>query len=1088
MKKLALIACCLLVCLMATQAMAANEVRVASRTFASGQTACTLGVFIENDEPLTGMVIPLEIRTQSGDAFYLGALVGVTWNYMPTGRLKNSPLGDVAEPNGLWPAANVTRRQYAKPVPLDSACSGPVSRSYSTQALRGDTISPDAFFLATVSTGDPSIGEEISLQPGTDGATPSMRVLISLTPGTNGCMVIDTACITPANHIFFVNENNQGITPNFIRGEITVGSGSCAVVANQPPTAVCENVTVYADGNCEGTVTPSELDPNVQSSDPEDGFSITYSMFPSPPFAVGQHVVNLVVTDSQGAADTCQSILTVADTTKPTITCPGPISVQCNADIPEPYNSAGFLAAGGTLSDNCGLGTFELMGTNDVGTCPRTITRTYRIFDASGNSATCTQTITVDDTQAPENFVCENDTIIPVPFGTPGQIVNYSGIAAFSDNCDPSVTITYNPPSGTLFATNEAPHHVWVYGTDDCGNVDSCSFIVFIDEQPAGNTPPTAVCQNIQVDADANCQGTAVAADVDNGSNDPDGTIANMYLSPAGPYPIGINGVWLVVVDNNGAIDSCNAQITVEDNTAPEVTCPDTVVVACFDEIPPALTDVTGFLAAGGTITDNCPGPFNLNWTGQAPVGDECTGSFAYGYIISDASGNEQGCWQVFLIRDTIKPELAPCPSNINVLVSSGTVDTVIDYAPVSATDNCDQQVYVEYSHPSGTAFPVGQTTVTVFAEDNCGNRDSCQFLVTVTVQEEDAPPVAICTDVTVSVTDPSNCWADASIDNGSYDPDGGDPVLLSQNPAGPYPLGSTLVLLTVTDDEGDSDTCSAWVNVEDNTAPTLTCPDDIVVDNDPGQCGAVVNYDPAQVFDVCDEDPIVTYSVASGSFFPVGTTTVKVVATDADGNADSCYFDITVHDTENPTAWCFADTVVLSNDPGECGAVSNFLFNGVGSTDNCEIESSVYAPPAGSFFPVGTTAVKHVVIDPSGNADSCYFYIRVEDTTRPTITCPDDIKVNAPFGQSTAVVNYAGPAVDDNCGIEYTLCVPPSGSSFPIGQTVVACTTWDVWGNAAWCEFTVTVNEGSQEAPGPHVDVEQLEFKTTCECDTQYV
>ena len=83
-------------------------------------------------------------------------------------------------------------------------------------------------------------------------------------------------------------------------------------------------------------------------------------------------------------------------------------------------------------------------------------------------------------------------------------------------------------------------------------------------------------------------------------------------------------------------------------------------------------------------------------------------------------------------------------------------------------------------------------------------------------------PPVAVCRDVTVAA-DPGLCTADASIDDGSSDPDG-DPITLTQAPPGPYPVGTTLVTLTVEDDEGETDTCQGLVTVEDGEPPVVAC------------------------------------------------------------------------------------------------------------------------------------------------------------------------------------------------------------------------------------------------------------------------
>ncbi len=90
------------------------------------------------------------------------------------------------------------------------------------------------------------------------------------------------------------------------------------------------------------------------------------------------------------------------------------------------------------------------------------------------------------------------------------------------------------------------------------------------------------------------------------------------------------------------------------------------------------------------------------------------------------------------------------------------------------------------------------------------------------TIEITNIPPVALCQDVTVP-TEPGVCYADASIDAGSYDPDGG-PVTLEQDPPGPYPLGVTDVTLTVTDDYGYTDTCTGTVTVVDLEPPQIDC------------------------------------------------------------------------------------------------------------------------------------------------------------------------------------------------------------------------------------------------------------------------
>jgi parallel beta-helix repeat protein len=77
---------------------------------------------------------------------------------------------------------------------------------------------------------------------------------------------------------------------------------------NQPPEAVCQDVTVMADSNCEGVVTPEDVDNG--SWDP-DGDPITFSLSPEGPYAMGTTAVTLTVTDDQGASSACTATVTV---------------------------------------------------------------------------------------------------------------------------------------------------------------------------------------------------------------------------------------------------------------------------------------------------------------------------------------------------------------------------------------------------------------------------------------------------------------------------------------------------------------------------------------------------------------------------------------------------------------------------------------------------------------------------------------------------------------------------------------------------------------------------------------------------------
>src|SRR2546423_3678461 len=80
----------------------------------------------------------------------------------------------------------------------------------------------------------------------------------------------------------------------------------------------------------------------------------------------------------------------------------------------------------------------------------------------------------------------------------------------------------------------------------------------------------------------------------------------------------------------------------------------------------------------------------------------------------------------------------------------------------------------------------------------------------------------------------------------------------------------------------------------------TIHCPADITVSNDLHNCGAVVGYATPTLTGTCTGFTITT-NHASGSFFPVGTTTVTATAKDQANHTSTCTFTVKVNDTEAP-------------------------------------------------------------------------------------------------------------------------------------------------------------------------------------------
>ena len=166
-----------------------------------------------------------------------------------------------------------------------------------------------------------------------------------------------------------------------------------------------------------------------------------------------------------------------------------------------------------------------------------------------------------------------------------------------------------------------------------------------------------------------------------------------------------------------------------------------------------------------------------------------------------------------------------------------------------------------------------------------------------------------------------------------------------------------------------------------DTTPPVLALPGNLTVEAT-GPAGAVANYT-ASATDETDGAVVVTLNPASGSTFPLGTTTVNASAKDAAGNTASGSFTVTVRDTTPPVLSLPSAGTIEATGPGGAavtfsGSASDLVSGAVGVT---------FSPASGSTFPLGTTTVTATARDAAGNTASGSFTVTVRDTTAPVIT-----------------------------------------------------------------------------------------------------
>jgi HYR domain len=172
-----------------------------------------------------------------------------------------------------------------------------------------------------------------------------------------------------------------------------------------------------------------------------------------------------VITDCLGHVANCSQTVTVVDTTPPVLACSTNKTVECGSvwDFDKPL-----------ATDDC-CTNVSVLAWNTItnGNCPKLVTRTWLAIDCCSNTAACTQTVTVVDT-TPPMITCPSNIVVTTCVTNP--IVFWTIIA--SDNCSTNVTIVSSPPSGSAFPWGTNTVHVTA--TDECGNTNTCSFLVIV--------------------------------------------------------------------------------------------------------------------------------------------------------------------------------------------------------------------------------------------------------------------------------------------------------------------------------------------------------------------------------------------------------------------------------------------------------------------------------------------------------------------------------------------------------------------------------------------------------------------------------
>jgi hypothetical protein len=586
--------------------------------------------------------------------------------------------------------------------------------------------------------------------------------------------------------------------------------------------------------------------------------------------------------------------------------------------------------------------------------------------------ASCSFTIMVTQTAAP-TISCAGDQTeaaggtdleAPVSVNAPtadGTNVTITGVR--SDNRP--VSDPY--PVGTTTITWTATECL---DSPDCADPNarsaSCTQHITVTNPNA----PTITCpSNKTFDAGGNCQTTLTAGDIGTPMAGGPGVTVDSErsdnLALTAPYPAGQTTITWTATNALGSV-SCTQVITVTtsgDTTPPVLTIPADLNVTT-NSCSAVLDDELGT----ATATDACTGSVTITRTGVpltpfpgGPIacptigdpGRRCIENFNFPvgttnvtYTATDPAGNTATGVQHVTVHETTPPTFTFVPGAVAVNTGPGATscgafvsDATLGTATVA--DGCDTTV-IRSGVPAGNNFPVGVTVITYTAKADT----SVTATQTVTVVDNTPPSItapaprtlftgagATSCGVTVSNLDATLGTASAS-DNCP----GLGAITRSGVPAGnAFPVGATTVTYSVTDAHGNTSSATQVVTVVDNTPPQITCQADIIADYNPAVNGAVVTYTAPVGTDNCASNTAQIAGLASGSTFPVGTTTNTFRVTDASGNTAQCSFKVTVAitsiiglDSVSITGSGLVDSYDSTiGYPASKGALANVLSNG---------------------------------------------------------------------------------------------------------------------------------------------------------------
>ena len=413
-------------------------------------------------------------------------------------------------------------------------------------------------------------------------------------------------------------------------------------------------------------------------------------------FQLGQNTITWTAIDPSGNNSTINQVISLVDTTAPTLSAPSDIIQEATA-------SAGNSVSLGEpiVSDATGISSISHNGPSDYPFGTTLVA--WTASDNHGNSVTKVQNVTIIDTTKP-NISAPADVTFEAT-GITGNIVPL-GTPKTSDLVEVSTVTNDAPESFDLGDTVIT----WTV-TDSSGNTNTATQVISVID----TTAPV-----ISVPADVTSEATSKSqTKVSIGQAEATDAIKVQTITNDAPetFPLGETIITWTATDSSGNTSTATQKVTIIDTTAPSIIQPE---------------GVTSEATSSDNNTISLSLPVATDAVSQVSVENDAPETFPLGDTIitwtaTDEAGNSSTTTQKITIIDTTAPSLV-IPENI--VTDALSLKTPIFVGVATATDLTD--ISPKITHDAPQTFPLGDTIVTWTVEDRFGNLFSTTQTVTV--------------------------------------------------------------------------------------------------------------------------------------------------------------------------------------------------------------------------------------------------------------------------------------------------------------------------------------------------------------------